>query len=56
MITKPEAKKFIDKLLVAELERVSKILTIADLGLSAKQTDVAKVKALIQERIVKLSS
>ena len=54
MVTVPQAKAFIDKVIVDELERVIKVLTIADLGLKAKQTDVHKVKALMQARIDKL--
>ena len=54
MITIPQAKAFIDGEIRKNLEHLHKVLTIADLGLSAKQSDVTKVKALIAARIEKL--
>jgi len=54
MINKAEAKAFVNKILVDELARTLMVLTIADLGIKAKQTDVAKVKKMIKERIAKL--
>lgn len=54
MLTIPQSKALIDSWLVKELERISKVLTVADLGLRARQSDVTKVKELIKARIVKL--
>lgn len=54
MITKAEAKEFINHLLIEQLARTLIVLTTADLGPKAKQTDVAKVKKMIKERIEKL--
>lgn len=55
MINAKEAKKFIDAVIIKELTRVNSVLTIADLGLKARQTDVAKVKELIRVRINKIA-
>ncbi len=54
MINAKQAKQFIDDAIVKELERVTNIMTIADLGPKAKQTDVSKVKTLIRARIDKI--
>ena len=54
MLNKSEAKALIDSWQAKELERISKVLTVADLGLKAKQSDVHKVRELITARITKL--
>ena len=56
MLSVKAANKFIDSLIVERLELVIPILTIADLGPKAKQTDVTKVKELIRKRIEKLNA
>ncbi len=55
MITIPKAKKWVDDELIKHLTHLQKVLTIADLGLSAKQSDVAKVKEIIQDRINRIA-
>lgn len=55
MINAKEAKTFINIAIIKELDRIAKVLTIADLGLKARQVDVTKVKELITKRIEKLS-
>lgn len=55
MITIPETKKLIDKVIIDALEAFTKHLTIAHLGLKAKQSDVTKVRALVQKRIDKIN-
>lgn len=54
MISVKAAKKFIDDMIIQRLDQALPVLTIADLGPKAKQTDVAKVKELIRERIAKI--
>ena len=56
MLSIKSANKFIDDMIVAKLEQVLPVLTIADLGPKAKQTDVAKVKELIRKRITKINA
>ena len=54
MLTIPKAKELIDSWMVKELERICLVLTTADLGLSARQKDVTKMKEIITKRIEKL--